>query len=498
MLDSSGDIALTEKIELLEKALIRERNAKKFLEQKLDSKDQIQLTDNMEFISSFEKTTSRQVQLQFLSTLTEDLLSQKSLDELLSQYTHNMSQLLDDCQAFLIHLNIHNESKISHLNLSNNEWELLRWRDSYKATADELLKSAESIWHRIEHEKKDDDDSLMSFFHNETLFYLVLNLSTTEKRLVMLDISHFCYSEDFKQTINTAAQQFTLAVKRRVTELELARKNKVLSNTIIELKSTQEQLVHSEKMGSLGQLAAGVAHEINNPIGYISSNLNVLKDYINTYNQALDQLPEPSINALDNSEDLSYAREDVDELLSSCIEGVQRVTDIVASLKTFSRKGQDEFTDININDVIESALKIVWNKLKYDHEIVRELADNLPNIQGNHGQLQQVFVNLFVNAAHAMKRAGLLTIQSVYLDNYVEVKVHDTGCGMDASVIRHLFEPFYTTKDESEGTGLGLSVSYAIVEKHNAMISVNSEPNKGSTFTLRFQGITELDGISQA
>ena len=129
-----------------------------------------------------------------------------------------------------------------------------------------------------------------------------------------------------------------------------------------------------------------------------------------------------------------------------------------------------------------STLKIVWNEFKYTHEIVKILADNLPEISGNYGQLQQVFVN----SAHAMKEGGQLTIQSAHGQDYVEINVHDTGCSMDDSMIRHLFEPFYSTKDVNEGTDYGLSVSYAIIEKHKAIISVNSEPNQGSTFTLKF------------
>jgi signal transduction histidine kinase len=484
--DSSRDIALTEKVQLLEKALIRERNLKKSLEAKLDNKAQLQLSDNKELINSFERATSRQVQLQFLATLTNDLLSNKNLDELLYQFVDNMSKLLEKCPAFLIQINDDNNNTISHLSLSEATWQPLRWRNRYKASTRLLLKSDESMWHRFEHQQQDDTLSLTALLSNNTLLYLVLNLTATEQRLVMLDVSHFCYSDDFKQTLNTAAQQFTLAIKRRVTELELANNNNVLSNTITQLKSTQQQLVHSEKMGSLGQLSAGVAHEINNPIGYISSNLGVLKDYITLYNQTIEQLQDSTTNTIELSEDFVYAKDDIDELLDSCIDGVQRVTDIVASLKTFSRKEEDDFSDVNINNVIESALKIVWNQLKYDHEIVQLLADELPAVTGNFGQLQQVFVNLFVNAAQAMKQAGQLTIQSVYRQDYIEVNVHDTGCGMDESAIRHLFEPFYTTKDENEGTGLGLSVSYAIIEKHNAMISVNSEPEQGCTFTLKF------------
>ncbi|WP_143764330.1 sensor histidine kinase [Cognaticolwellia mytili] len=488
MPDQSRDlnIALQEKVTLLEKALTRERNAKKKLEAKLDQKAEVRLYDNKEFFDSYEKATSRQVQLQFLASLTQELLLDKNIDESFSHFAGNVAKLLDACPVVVMRINQDDENYVWSLASPSESWQTMLWQKDYELLIKPMLAKLESRWHRIERSNSTCNHMCSELFFNEMLLYLIVKVTEKERRIILLDISHYCYSDDFKQTLDIAAHQFGSAIKRRMTKVELAYNIRDLRNTVSELKATQQQLVHSEKMSSLGQLAAGVAHEINNPIGYITSNLDVLKDYINIYDQALSQLPTKLVEQLDNARELSFAREDVSELLDSCIIGVERVTEIVASLKTFSRKEQDEFSAVAINDVIESALKIVWNKLKYDHDIVQELSLGLPEIHGNYGQLQQVFVNLFVNAAQAMDESGELRIESNMIDNYIEVKVHDTGCGMDESVIRRLFEPFYTTKDESEGTGLGLSVSYAIVEKHNAMISVNSEPNQGCTFTLKF------------
>ncbi len=482
----SLNIAVEEKVALLEKALIRERNAKKKLEAKLDQKAQVTLAENKEFFDSYEKATSRQVQLQFLASLTQELLLDKSIDESFQQFSENVARLLDNCSVVVMRINHDSNHAIWSLREIGEHWQSLTWQKEYEAPIKPMLATNESIWHRFEYKDSDKRPSYSNLFVNDTVLYLLVKVSEKERRLILFDISHFCYSDDFKQTLDIAAQQFTSAIKRRMTKIELAYNYRDLRNTVDELKSTQQQLAHSEKMSSLGQLAAGVAHEINNPIGYISSNLHVLQDYLNIYENTFAQLPEKLVIQLENNRELSFAREDINELLNACITGVERVTEIVASLKTFSRKEQDEFSDVVINDVIDSALKIVWNKLKYDHEIIRNLSDNLPIIQGNYGQLQQVFVNLFVNAAQAMNESGELRIDSAVVSNYIEVNVHDTGCGMDASVMRHLFEPFYTTKNESEGTGLGLSVSYAIVEKHDAMISVNSQPEQGCTFTLKF------------
>lgn len=488
MPDSGRDlnIALEEKVKLLEKALMRERSAKKKLEAKLNQKAETSLYENKEFFDSYEKATSRQVQLQFLASLTQELLLDKNIDESFDHFSANVAKLLDDCSVLVIRINTDTENTIWSFKPSCKVSKLLKWQPGYDPFIQPLLAVNDSKWHRVEHDKDKSIGEISNLLIHGTLLYLLVKVSDNEQRLILLDINHYCYSDDFKQTLSIAAQQFSAAIKRRMTKIELAYNYRDLRNTVDELKSTQQQLVHSEKMSSLGQLAAGIAHEINNPIGYISSNLDVLKDYIEIYEQAFSQFPSETIESLNHQRELMFAREDVNELLDSCIVGVERVTDIVASLKTFSRKEQDEYSAVDINDVIESALKIVWNKLKYDHEIVKELSLNMPEIQGNYGQLQQVFVNLFVNSAQAMDESGELRIESGFFGNYIEVNVHDTGRGMNESVLRHLFDPFYTTKDESEGTGLGLSVSYAIIEKHNAMISVNSEPDQGCTFTLKF------------
>lgn len=476
---------LENKVRLLEKALIRERNAKKQLELKLEEKKEVEFNKNKELLAAFENATSRQLQLQFLSLLTQDLLLEKNIDELFSRFILNLSKLLEHCPAVQMSVTDNLDKTISACASPESEWKKVSWLSSYDAVIDDMFKQEEAVWHRLEIAQNNQNSPFFQLMNNTTVLYLIIYVSKTQKRIICLDINHYCYSEDFKQTLSIAAKQFSSMIKRRLTEVELSYNYQILTRTISELKSTQKQLLHNEKMASLGQLAAGVAHEINNPIGYVTSNLDVLKDYINVYENTLNSLPEEQLKN-HHGEELGMVRADINELIDSCINGVDRVSEIVLSLKTFSRKEINEMSEVNLNDVVEDALKIVWNQLKYNYQIHQNLSDDIALISGNAGQLQQVFVNLFVNATQAMNESGELTITSKNTDEYVEISVSDTGCGMDDNVMKHLFEPFYTTKKQNEGTGLGLSVSYAIIEKHNALVNVESEPQKGTTFTIRF------------
>ena len=476
---------LNNKVDLLERAFIRERNAKRTLEKKLEDKKEDKFNQNKELLTAFESATSRQLQLQFLSSLTQDLLFDKDIEDMINNFISNLSNLLEHCPVIKVTITDKTSRTISTCASPLEKWKKQPWLDSYNQDIDEMFQQEEAVWHRHELDLHETYNPFFKLMDNTTLLYLVFTLSKSQKRIICLDINHYCYGEDFKQTLNIAGKQFASVIKRRITEVELSYNYQVLRNTVAELKSTQKQLVHSEKMASLGQLAAGVAHEINNPIGYVNSNLDVLKSYIEVYEKTLNTMPEQSAEFL-NTRELAMVREDVDSLIDACIGGVDRVSEIVKSLKTFSRKEADDYTELNINLVVESALKIVWNQIKYNYQVHQNLHEPMPFIMGNHGQLQQVFVNLLVNAVDAMGEKGDIVIISKDTEEAIEVSVSDNGCGMEQAVIKRLFEPFYTTKEQHKGTGLGLSVSYAIIEKHNAHVSVVSEPSEGTTFTLKF------------
>jgi signal transduction histidine kinase len=264
-----------------------------------------------------------------------------------------------------------------------------------------------------------------------------------------------------------------------------------LSNANEELKQSESQLVQSEKMASIGVLAAGVAHEINNPIGFIRSNLEVLDDYfsdIEKYyhefnsNLASDEDKERH-NKLAKKYELEFLFADSPPLIKSSISGVDRVTEIVKSLKTFARIDQPEKARIDINEGLSATLNMVHNELKYCCKVHVDLQP-LPDVYAFPGRLNQVFMNLLINAGQAIEGKGDIFIRSFIEENNVVIEIEDTGSGIEPENLAQIFTPFYTSKPIGEGTGLGLSISHQIIEQHNGEIRVKSEIGKGSCFSV--------------
>lgn len=268
-----------------------------------------------------------------------------------------------------------------------------------------------------------------------------------------------------------------------------------LQHAFDELKRTQDQLVQSEKMASIGQLAAGVAHEINNPIGYLHSNLNTLGQYVEdvlrvvkTYEAALpsvtDPIPKAAIDQLTKETDFHFVLEDIPKLLAESQEGVQRVRKIVQDLKDFAHAGENEdWQWVDLRHGLSRTLNIVHNELKYKAEVQQSYED-IPEIRCLPGQLNQVFMNLLVNASHAIDTNGMVRVSARQKGENILVEISDTGCGIPSDVIGRIFEPFFTTKPVGKGTGLGLSISYGIVKKHGGRIEVESEVGRGTTFRV--------------
>ncbi len=284
--------------------------------------------------------------------------------------------------------------------------------------------------------------------------------------------------------------------ERKRTEDDLQRTNWVLKTTSDRLHETQSQLLQAAKMASIGQLAAGVAHEINNPIGYVHSNLGTLEKYLRdvfsvlaAYESAEASLPPEALHelrALKQKADLEFLREDIGSLMIESKEGITRVQRIVHDLKDFSHVGaEDNWQWADLHHGIDSTLNIVNNELKYKAQVVKDYGE-LPEIECLPSQLNQVFLNLLVNAGHSIEECGTITIRSGMTDeNEVWIEITDTGTGIAPEHLDRIFDPFFTTKPVGKGTGLGLSLSYGIVQKHDGQIEVESTVGKGTTFRLR-------------
>lgn len=294
--------------------------------------------------------------------------------------------------------------------------------------------------------------------------------------------------------------------ERRAAQSRLEQEKDEQRRLLRALEETHVQLLQSEKLASIGQLAAGVAHEINNPIGFISANLNTLRTWVRSllaviaaHDAALTQL-EPAtrdaLTAMRGEADLDYVRDEIVTLIDESIDGAVRVRRIVQDLRDFSRPGSGEWSVVDIHAGLESTLNVVHNELKYKADIVREYGD-VPQVECLPSQLNQVFMNLLVNAAHAIPSRGVITIRTSSDGEQVSIAISDTGTGMTPDVVRRIFDPFFTTKPVGQGTGLGLSVSHGIVERHRGAIDVTSEPGRGTTFCVRLP-IRRAEGSADA
>ncbi|TVO58649.1 ATP-binding protein [Denitromonas halophila] len=280
-----------------------------------------------------------------------------------------------------------------------------------------------------------------------------------------------------------------LAASMAEIEREKAEQRKLIG----ELAQAQNQLLQSEKLASIGQLAAGVAHEINNPIGFVNSNLGTLASYVDelmvvldAYTGAHDQIPESLRSAIDaqiKGVDLDYLREDLVNLVTESRDGLDRVKKIVQDLKDFSRMGESEAAWADLHHCLDTTLNVVANEIKYKAEVVKQYGE-LPEIECVASQLNQVFMNLVVNAAQAIAEQGTITVSTGTEGEQVFVSVRDTGAGIPPEVLKRIFDPFYTTKPVGTGTGLGLSVSYSIIERHGGRIVVNSKLGEGTEFKI--------------
>lgn len=284
--------------------------------------------------------------------------------------------------------------------------------------------------------------------------------------------------------------------KCEAAEAELMRRNHELTELNARLSMAQQQLMQQEKLASIGQLAAGVAHEINNPIGYVFSNFETLGTYIGRmlamfklYQDAEHSIADPAVRAALRAEretaDLEFLIEDIPVLMSESREGITRVRKIVQDLKDFSRvDANQEWQWANLHAGIDSTLNIVSNEVKYKADVVKEYGQ-IPDIECQPSHINQVIMNIVINGAHAISgERGKITIRTGCDEHQVWIEIADTGSGIPLEIQSRIFDPFFTTKPIGSGTGLGLSLSYGIIQKHGGQIDVRSAPGCGTTFRI--------------
>lgn len=295
-----------------------------------------------------------------------------------------------------------------------------------------------------------------------------------------------------------------VVLERKVNErtLELNLSNQELNKALTDLKEAETQLVESEKMASLGQLTAGIAHEINNPINFVTSNIRPLNRDVAILLEAMNEIEQiglteentdvkkKKISAYKEEIDYEYLKEEIGMLLNGIGEGANRTQEIVKGLRVFSRLDEDDLKKANVNEGIESTLVICNNLL--GHEIIVEKNfGNLPLVECYPGKLNQVFLNIISNAAYAIKKkfnskeGGKFSVTTTSDEHFVYISMVDNGIGMDEHTKKKLFEPFFTTKDVGEGTGLGMSIAYNTINKHNGQIIVNTEVGNGTEFIIK-------------
>lgn len=333
----------------------------------------------------------------------------------------------------------------------------------------------------------------------ETAFIMVSGVDRPQRVRDALRVGAFdylikpCELDALTLSVEHALERRALQRTARIYKTGLERQNVELANSKAELERLQEQLVQSEKMASLGQLAAGVAHELNNPAGFIYGNMDILAGYLKSLEILFDAWDKiklaseysSSLDAIETKINYTTLRRELSLILADCREGAERICDVVKNLRLFSRLDEAEFKSVDINVGISSTLRLLSQYYSAGSIVLEKQFGNLPLVDCYASQLNQVWMNLLVNAAQAVGDSGNVTIETKLEGDEIVVVIADNGAGISDEQISKIFDPFFTTKPVGVGTGLGLSTSYGIIEKHCGTISVQSKLDQGTTFTVR-------------
>lgn len=484
---------LEKQVAVLQRSLDRERKARQQAEALLERKSTEIYQSTQELKTKFDEADLKQAQLSYLTGLSADIWHVDTIIEIIQAYLRRTIEFLHKPECVLFQIEENTQALTSKFNIYSHG-EVADKAEKYAKCVN--IQALVQLTKEAGLESQILDSSAVGVEVSEFSYCFTLPMFDIKGSL---GIACFLYRSDeidvFKlQTVESSRAMLTLAIQRKSAATSLEKRYQELKQAYEQIDDAQKQLVQSEKMASLGQLAAGVAHEINNPVGFILSNYETLSDYLTSLDELLTLLP----SLLENNKqglarldkvwdelDIEFIRQDIGDLLSASQGGLKRIKEIVSGLKSFSHADTKEYSPLNLNDCIEDAVQLVWNELKYNCQIDRDLADNCM-IKGNVGQLQQVFVNLLVNAKQAMLEGGTICLSTRMTKHHVIVEVEDQGSGISKQDLNKLFTPFFTTKPVGVGTGLGLSISYGILQDHDAIIEVESEVGEGTKFIIKF------------
>lgn len=347
--------------------------------------------------------------------------------------------------------------------------------------------------------------------YSDTAAIMVSGVDRPQRVLDALRLGAFdylikpCEMGVLQMSVERALERRSLRRTALKYKADLETQNIQLANSKSELERLQAQIIHSEKMASLGQLAAGVAHELNNPAGFLYGNMDILKgsvaeleELFATYEKVTVAHNASQINAsLETENNSQRVFNDLYSIISDCLEGAERIQDIVQNLRLFSRLDEAEYKQINLSEGIDSTIRLLSGYYMSGRIVLHREYGELPPVGCYAGQLNQVWMNLLKNAAQSIANRGEVFISSGLEDEWVVVRIRDTGGGIPKEQLQRIFDPFFTTKPVGEGTGLGLSISYGIIERHGGKITVASKLGSGTTFTVRIPlslALTHVNG----
>jgi signal transduction histidine kinase len=492
--------------ERLRKMQIRERTRTQKL---LKKKTHELVATNRELQSQYTILQRRTNEAELLHSITILVQEARGFREIMQKFT---DQVCQRCEWPLGHVYLNRGQKLKSLKIwySEEEGAYSRFRKITEATRPErkndmpvqVVTGGEYLWVQNIFDggdsPRDQVGSRTNIIAGIGFPIKIYGETVAVAEFFITDQSH--QDIETMEHVNTAATQLGAALERQQAERKVRANYRKLKQALAGLKQAQAQLVQSEKTAGLGRLAAGLAHEINNPMGYVMSNINSLTGYVGTlkgllteyqnFTEAVQEGDVPAqeermgnIKGIREDEDMEFILDDISGLVSESTHGVLRVKEIIEGLKTFARMDEAQMKKVDVNEGIRATLELLNTEM---HRVNLETdLGELPGLACFAGELNQVFMSLLINATQAISDEGKVAVESRATDTHIVVRISDTGEGIPDENIPKLFDPFFTTKPVGEGAGLGLASALGIVQKHRGTIEVESEVGKGSTFVIK-------------